>query len=104
MVRPKERGRAILAKPADFRTAFDKDAHHLHVRVESGPHERGVTRFIACVGIRSLLKQVLHLRSVAVANGIKETLVEDALVGPISRRWRSMRTDRGECSESPDAD
>jgi len=88
----------------DFRTAFDKDAHHLHVRVQSGTHERRVTGFIARVGIRSLLEQVLHLRSVAVANGIKETLIYDALVGPISRHGRSMRSDRSECSESPNAD
>jgi hypothetical protein len=81
---PKERGRAILATRLDFRTAFDKDAHHLHVRVQSGTHESGVPRFIARVCIRSLLKQVLHLRSVAVADGVKENLVGDALIEPIS--------------------
>jgi hypothetical protein len=81
---PKERGRAILASHLDFRTTFDKDAHHLHVRVQSGAHERGVPRFIARVGIRSLVEQVLHLRCVAVVDGVKESLVEDALIGPIS--------------------
>jgi hypothetical protein len=30
--RPKERGRAILATRMDFRTTFEKNAHHLHVR------------------------------------------------------------------------
>jgi hypothetical protein len=88
----------------DFRAAFNKDAHHLDVRVQSGTHERGVTRFIARVGIRSLLEQVLHLRSVAVADGVKEGLVEDALVGPISRHGHGMRTGWSRCSESPNAD
>jgi hypothetical protein len=52
--RPKERSRGIPTSHMDFRTAFDKEAHHLHVRVQSGTHEGGVTRFIPSVGIRSL--------------------------------------------------
>jgi hypothetical protein len=76
----------------DVRATSDEDAHHLHVRVQSGTHERGVTRFIAGVGIRPLLEQVLHLRCVAVADGVQESLVEGAPVGPISRRGRGMRT------------
>jgi hypothetical protein len=90
--RPKEKGSGIPASHMDFRTAFDKDAHHLHVRVQSGTHERGVTRFIASVGIRSLLKQVPHLRCVAIADGVKENLVEDTPVRPISRHGRGIRT------------
>jgi hypothetical protein len=53
--RPQERGRAILASRLDFRTAFEQDAHHLPIRVQGRTHERGVTRFVASVGIRSLL-------------------------------------------------
>jgi hypothetical protein len=87
-----------------IRTAFDKDAHHLHVRVQGGTHERGVTRFIARVCIRSPSKQVPHLRCVAGADGVKERLVEGALVGPIFRPRRVMRAGRSRSGESPSGD
>jgi hypothetical protein len=88
----------------DIRAAFDKDAHRIYVRVQSGTHERSVTRFIAGVGIRSLLEQVLHLHFVAVADGVKESLVEGALVGAISRHGGGIRTGWSQCSECPNAD
>jgi hypothetical protein len=90
--RSKKRSCAILAPCLDVRTAFDQVAHHVDIRVQSSTHERGVPPFIARVGIRSLLEQLLHLRCVAVADGGKEVLVEGVLDGPISRPRRGMRT------------
>ena len=99
---PKERGRAILGTPTAIRTAFDKDAHHLHVRVQSSTHERGVPRFIAPLHC-SLLEQLLHLRSVAVTDGVEERFVEAVLVGPISSR-SVLQTGGRRCRESPNGD
>src|SRR5262249_46800794 len=90
--RPKEEGRGIRTTHMDFRTALDKEAHHLQVRVHRGTHESSFTRFIPRVRIRSLLEQMLHLRSVAVADGVKECLVQDALIWPRFRHGRGMRS------------
>ena len=81
-----------------------KHAHHLYVSEERGTHERGITRFIARVGIRSLVEQILHLRSIAVANCVKKTLVEGAPFRPISRLGRGIWTRWIECGIGPNAD